>query len=559
MIFRQTAAYFILACTLGCLHMASASAHFLWLDSEPVGETRTGLLFFGEGPQDRNYHLPEPIAAAEVFARTDNGKRDKLSTEPRETDDYVGLEMPLPTAKTASLETVCEYGIYGGAMLCYYSQHLLPTPDGKLSDIAPSAELKLNIVPKRKPGGVAATVLWKGKPLSDAEVTMIDPDGESSDQTTDGKGQVFFLLAKKGTVGLMTNHSEKEKSGEFNGQKFKGQANYATLTFDFTPSGKAAEPAKKVSTTKQSQSTEHSFGPPLPEAISSFGAAVNDGWLYVYGGHTGKAHQHSRENLSHTFARLKLGQPTEWEPLEMGTPLQGTAMVSCGESLFRVGGLDARNSRKEADDLHSVAEFARFDPATGKWTALPPLPAPRSSLDAAALDGKIYVVGGWALSEDRAGDWQTAALAYDTTAGEKGHWQELSPPPFQRRALALATWQNRIWVLGGMDEFGDIQRTVYSFDPSTNIWEEGTAMPGDDMQGFGISAWGMDSGLYVSGTDGKLYRLAEPNGKWEAVAELETPRFFHRLMPDGQGGVLAVAGASLMDGHLKEIERLQVD
>lgn len=243
----------------------------------------------------------------------------------------------------------------------------------------------------------------------------------------------------------------------------------------------------------------------------------------------------------------------------METPLQGLALVSSGDNLYRVGGMQALNSRQEEDDLHSVKGFSRFDPATGHWTALTPLPATRSSHDAAALDGKIYVVGGWTLSGDRSGDWQTAALVYDTADGASGRWEELPLPPFQRRALALAAWQDRIWVLGGMDEFGDIQRTVYSFDPSSNTWQEGPAMPGEDMQGFGISAWGLDSGLYVSGMDGMLYRLADPTGKWEIVAELETPRFFHRIMPNGQGGLLAVAGASLMDGHLKNIERISID
>ena len=33
--------------------------------------------------------------------------------------------------------------------------------------------------------------------------------------------------------------------------------------------------------------------PDVPKAITSFGAEVLDGWVYVYGGHTGKAHQYS--------------------------------------------------------------------------------------------------------------------------------------------------------------------------------------------------------------------------------------------------------------------------
>jgi hypothetical protein len=33
--------------------------------------------------------------------------------------------------------------------------------------------------------------------------------------------------------------------------------------------------------------------PPLPEAFSSFGAAVADGHVYVYGGHTARTHLYS--------------------------------------------------------------------------------------------------------------------------------------------------------------------------------------------------------------------------------------------------------------------------
>ena len=74
--FRYSLVCLILTLVAGCLQISSASAHFLWLDSEPAGETRTGLLFFGESPQDRNYHLPVPIAAAEMFARTGEKTRE---------------------------------------------------------------------------------------------------------------------------------------------------------------------------------------------------------------------------------------------------------------------------------------------------------------------------------------------------------------------------------------------------------------------------------------------------------------------------------------------------
>ena len=87
-------------------------------------------------------------------------------------------------------------------------------------------------------------------------------------------------------------------------------------------------------------------------------------------------------------------------------------------------------------DLVSVADFARFDPATKTWTDMPPLPSPRSTHDAAILGDKLYVVGGWIM---RGGDSVNAdfledALVFDL-ASEGARWETLPAPPFQRRAL----------------------------------------------------------------------------------------------------------------------------
>jgi len=37
---------------------------------------------------------------------------------------------------------------------------------------------------------------------------------------------------------------------------------------------------------------------PLPKPVTSFGAAVADGFVYVYGGHAGKPHQYSTRRRS---------------------------------------------------------------------------------------------------------------------------------------------------------------------------------------------------------------------------------------------------------------------
>jgi hypothetical protein len=85
--------------------------------------------------------------------------------------------------------------------------------------------------------------------------------------------------------------------------------------------------------------------PALPEGVSSFGGAVEGPWLYVYSGHIGTAHSHSKQNLSKNFLRLRLDAPSEWETLPVGPGLQGLPLVAHGGGVIRVGGLSARNEQ----------------------------------------------------------------------------------------------------------------------------------------------------------------------------------------------------------------------
>ena len=82
--------------------------------------------------------------------------------------------------------------------------------------------------------------------------------------------------------------------------------------------------------------------PRLPEPVSSFGAVVEGGALYVYSGHIGDAHAHSAKNLSHRFQRLVLAGAGSWESLPVGPALQSPALVSHRGGIYRVGGLAAQ-------------------------------------------------------------------------------------------------------------------------------------------------------------------------------------------------------------------------
>ena len=138
---------------------------------------------------------------------------------------------------------------------------------------------------------------------------------------------------------------------------------------------------------------------PLPESLTSFGAAVQDDYLYVFSGHSGDAHGFGADLLVKHFRRIRFDDSdAEWEELAMQPPAQSVAIVSDGRFIYRIAGLSFLNSgHEEKPNFNSTNHFAKYDPSTNEWTELSPLPEPRSSLDAAVVGRSIFVAGGWNL------------------------------------------------------------------------------------------------------------------------------------------------------------------
>ncbi|MEM1205067.1 MAG: PQQ-binding-like beta-propeller repeat protein [Acidobacteriota bacterium] len=299
--------------------------------------------------------------------------------------------------------------------------------------------------------------------------------------------------------------------------------------------------------------------PAYPEAIASFGAAVQGDALYVYGGHIGRTHQHSVENLSHHFRRLDLRNPgAGWEDLGEVKGRQGLAMVPLGDRVCRFGGLDARNPKgAEEEDLVSTDEATCFDPATGTWSDLPPLPTPRSSHDAVAVGETVYVAGGWQLrgaGQDPV--WHDDMVFLDVSA-ESPAWTSV-PQPFQRRALTTAAAGGKVYVIGGLGQDGTSRR-VEVFDTESREWSDGPEMPETEgrLKGFGASSFGVGPYVIMSTADGAVHVLRSGQEAWfERAAELEQARFFHRLLP--HNGRLLFVGGAHVEGHLADVEVMPI-
>ena len=300
--------------------------------------------------------------------------------------------------------------------------------------------------------------------------------------------------------------------------------------------------------------------PPISQKISSFGACLTDGFLYVNAGHTGEAHDHSKENLTADFLRLEMNQPgAAWEMLPEDQALQGTALVGWNGLVIRVAGMYATNAPGEESVLFSTDAVRCFDPETREWSDWPSLPKKVSSHDAIVMNDVLYVVGGWKLDGpgDR-GSWHDHGWRLDLHDREAG-WKALPPMPAIRRAGTVAVAGGELWFVGGMGDEGGPSNAAFAYDPEKNSWREGPELPGTSrIKAFGSSTFAAGDKLFNSGMDGVLYALDPEEGEWAVTAvNHQRGRIFHRSIAVGNGMFWTIAGASKR-GHLDDIEVLPI-
>ena len=200
--------------------------------------------------------------------------------------------------------------------------------------------------------------------------------------------------------------------------------------------------------------------------------------------------------------------------------MQGMNLVAFDGKIYRIGGMSPRNKPGAPTDNYSTADNARFDPATRKWEALPSLPEPRSSHDVVVIGNRIIVTGGWAIRGKRT-DWADTLAILDLSA--KNPAWTTAPQPFRRRALMAAALDGKMYVIGGFDEKSEIVRDVAIYDPATNAWSQGPQLPDGPGLSFAPAATVHHGDLFVSVSDGTLYRLNKTSMQWEKGRKIHPP------------------------------------
>ncbi|MEZ6132348.1 MAG: DUF4198 domain-containing protein [Planctomycetaceae bacterium] len=540
-----------------CATPLAVQAHFVWLvPTQSDGQAQL-CVYFGEDAHDRSAEYLSRVSGVEV--------QRVVGTQ---------VAMPVDLTKTSDkISAVCEPGgLYiashdlgvldrGDAKfrLLYYAKTGPDAGSAEWASCVTSDDLVLDVVPKLQGSQIAVTVTFHGKPIAGVEVSVARPGADDVKTTTNDQGQITFEVADAGLYSVRAKFVEAV-AGELNGKAYPETRHYSTVSLNVSKSGRPV--------------TAVNFQD-LPQPVTSFGAAVLNDAVYLYGGHTGDAHSYSNKEQGNRLMKLSL-KSGEWESLAEGPGLQGLALVAHGTRLYRVGGFSAMNKEGEDHNLWSQSDVACFDPADGKWQELPALPERRSSHDAAVVGDSIYVVGGWAMKGEGDSVWHTTAWKMDLTS-QPLHWQPIASPPFQRRALATAAHNGKLYVIGGMQEEGGPTTKTAVYDPASDKWSEGPAlivqedtkpegessgggsgrrrsMSGGMMTGFGASAFATGGHLYVTTVQGTLQRLSEDGSQWDVIAKTPTGRFFHRLLPLDNQHLIVVGGSNMSVGKYEDVE-----
>ncbi len=118
------------------------------------------------------------------------------------------------------------------------------------------------------------------------------------------------------------------------------------------------------------------------------------------------------------------------------------------------------------NDKSVVASFFKFNPESNQWTKLANIPKPAINLALAAVDGKIYAIGG-----DR---FQNANREYDP---KTNNWKLLEPMPTARQHIDCGVYDNKIYITGGLTSWKDITKKHEVYDVSKGKWEEKAEIP----------------------------------------------------------------------------------
>lgn len=208
--------------------------------------------------------------------------------------------------------------------------------------------------------------------------------------------------------------------------------------------------------------------PDMPEEITHSATVADGTTVWIVGGyvddHPGPATRHVWK--FDTVRRTYSPGP------ELPAPRGAGAAAVVGRELHFYGGTN-RVAGSTADPDQPDHWVLNLDGGT-TWAPRAPLPNPRNHLAGAALDGKVYAIGGQYNENENTG-LQTDVHRYDPATDV---WTKVAGLPRARSHLVAVVRDGQLLTLGGTNPGNVASSDVTAYDQAGNTWSQLPSLPG---------------------------------------------------------------------------------
>ena len=211
--------------------------------------------------------------------------------------------------------------------------------------------------------------------------------------------------------------------------------------------------------------------PDMPRPMTHAGTVADGAFIYFAGGVVGSDDPDDTAKIPATTEVWRFDtDSSEWSSMPpLPEPRGAGALALLDDTLHFFGGTGEDRFQEVGDHWALALE------GDEGWYELAPLPFPANHLAGVAVDGFIYAVGGQ-TGHNETLQTQNRVQVYDP---EFDGWYEVEPMPQALGHIGNATFalDGRIYVVGGEVAYGRSSDKVFVYDPSVDLWEEATPFP----------------------------------------------------------------------------------
>jgi len=265
---------------------------------------------------------------------------------------------------------------------------------------------------------------------------------------------------------------------------------------------------------------------PMPTPRGGLGLAVAGGKIYAIGGVT-------EDNKPVSITEEYNPATNQWtNKMSMPTARSAFAISVYQGKIYVIGGTVGNNGYVGNNEV--------YDPATNTWQTKASMPTPRSDLSANIVDNKIYLIGGKRYSSASPFYGETNINeVYDPTSDT---WTTKSPIPIAVEGYGSAAIDSKIYILGGSRYLSSSGSSTsisnnQVYDAQNDNWTSAAVLPEGASYGATATTEGFMApiltyfigGLIDGQNSGETQIFNSTDNSWVSGDPMPTPRAYFGL------------------------------